>query len=82
MPPNQDFKSSGKPIGKLWKDRRRECAAVLYRAMDITWEDKRLEVQPRLETLSFLMRLMWRLYVRTRPSVWRELGTLVCMHKH
>ena len=30
MPPNQDFKSSGKPIGKLWKDRRRECAAVLY----------------------------------------------------
>ena len=41
LPPNQDFKSSGKPIGKLWKDRRRECAAVLYRAMDITWEDKK-----------------------------------------
>ena len=32
---------------------------------------KRHEVQPRLETLSFLMRLMWLLYVRTRPSVWR-----------
>ena len=41
MPPNQDFKSSGKPVGKLWKDRRRECAAVLYRAMDIAWEDKK-----------------------------------------
>ena len=30
IPPNQDFKSSGKPIGKLWKDRRRECACLLY----------------------------------------------------
>jgi hypothetical protein len=38
--PNQDHKGSGKPIGPLWKDRRRECAAVLYRAMDISWDDK------------------------------------------
>ena len=39
-PPNQDHKEPRKPIGKLWKDRRRECAAVLYRAMGISWEDK------------------------------------------
>lgn len=39
-PPNQDHKEPRKPIGQVWKDRRRECAAVLYRAMDISWEDK------------------------------------------
>ena len=38
--PNQDHKEPRKPIGQTWKDRRRECAAVLYRAMDISWEDK------------------------------------------
>ena len=40
LPPNQDHKEPGRPIGKVWKDRRRECAAVLYRAMDISWDDK------------------------------------------
>ena len=39
-PSNQDHKEPRKPIGQVWKDRRRECAAVLYRAMDISWEDK------------------------------------------
>jgi nitroreductase len=39
-PPNQDHKGPRTPIGQVWKDRRRECAAVLYRAMDISWEDK------------------------------------------
>jgi nitroreductase len=39
--PNQDHKEPRKPIGQVWKDRRRECAAVLYRAMDISWEDKK-----------------------------------------
>jgi nitroreductase len=39
-PPNQDHKAPRKSIGQVWKDRRRECAAVLYRAMDISWEDK------------------------------------------
>ena len=39
-PPNQDHKEPRKPIGQVWKDRRRECAAVLYHAMDISWEDK------------------------------------------
>ena len=38
--PNQDHKEPKKPIGQVWKDRRRECAAVLYRAMDISWDDK------------------------------------------
>ena len=40
LPPNNDHKEPRKPIGQLWKDRRRECAAVLYRAMNISWEDK------------------------------------------
>ena len=39
-PPNQDYKEPRKAIGQVWKDRRRECAAVLYRAMDISWQDK------------------------------------------
>ncbi len=38
--PNQDHKSPKRPIGQVYKERRRECAAVLYRAMDIDWEDK------------------------------------------
>ena len=38
--PNQDHKEPPKSIGQIWKDRRRECAAVLYRAMDIAWDDK------------------------------------------
>ncbi len=40
LPPDQDHKVPQKPIGQVWKTRRRECAAVLYRAMDIAWEDK------------------------------------------
>ena len=40
-PPNQDYKESQKPLGQVWKNRRRECAAVLYRAMNISWEDKK-----------------------------------------
>ena len=39
-PPNHDHKEPRRPIGQIWKDRRRECAAVLYHAMDISWEDK------------------------------------------
>ena len=39
-PPNHDYKEPRKAIGQVWKGRRRECAAVLYRAMDISWEDK------------------------------------------
>ena len=38
--PNHDHKEPRKPIRQVWKDRRRECAAVLYHAMDISWEDK------------------------------------------
>ena len=40
-PPNQDYKESQKTLGQVWKNRRRECAAVLYRAMNISWEDKK-----------------------------------------
>lgn len=40
-PPNQDYKEAQKPLGQVWKNRRRECAAVLYRAMNIPWEDKK-----------------------------------------
>jgi hypothetical protein len=40
IPPNQDHKEPKKKVGQVYKDRRRECAAVLYRAMDIEWEDK------------------------------------------
>ncbi len=39
-PPNQDYKDSQKALGQVWKNRRRECAAVLYRSMNISWEDK------------------------------------------
>ena len=38
--PNHDHKEPRKPIRQVWKDRRRECAAVLYHAMDISWDDK------------------------------------------
>ena len=38
--PSQDHKESKREIGAEYKDRRRECAAVLYRAMDIDWSDK------------------------------------------
>jgi nitroreductase len=41
FPPNQDYKESQKTLGQVWKNRRRECAAVLYRAMNISWEDKK-----------------------------------------
>ncbi len=40
VPPNQDHKEPKKTVAQVYKDRRRECAAVLYRAMDIEWEDK------------------------------------------
>ena len=36
---NQDHKEP-KRNRQVYKDRRRECAAVLYRAMDIEWDDK------------------------------------------
>ena len=39
-PANQDYKEPKKSLGQIWKSRRRECAAVLYRAMNISWEDK------------------------------------------
>lgn len=39
-PPDQDYKEPRMSLGQVWKDRRRECAAVLYRAMDIAWEDR------------------------------------------
>ena len=38
--PNQDHKDPKRTIGQIYKDRRRECAAVLYRSMDIDWDDK------------------------------------------
>ena len=40
VPPSQDHKEPKRNIGQVYKDRRRECAAVLYRAMDIEWDDK------------------------------------------
>ena len=40
LPPDQDYKEPRTSLGQIWKDRRRKCAAVLYRAMDIAWEDK------------------------------------------
>jgi len=39
-PPSVDHKDSRGPIGEVWKTRRRECAAVLYDAMGVAWEDK------------------------------------------
>ena len=39
-PPSGDHKDSRGPIGEVWKTRRRECAAVLYDAMGVAWEDK------------------------------------------
>jgi nitroreductase len=39
-PPSVDHKGTRGPLGEIWKDRRRECAAVLYDAMDVAWEDK------------------------------------------
>lgn len=40
VPPNVDHKGTKSVMGQVYKDRRRECAAVLYRAMEIDWEDK------------------------------------------
>ena len=39
-PANVDHQDSRGPIGEIWKTRRRECAAVLYDAMGVAWEDK------------------------------------------
>ena len=39
-PANTDHKGSRGPIGEIWKNRRRACAAVLYDAMGVAWEDK------------------------------------------
>lgn len=39
-PPDHDYKEPRVSLGQVWKDRRRECAAALYRAMGIAWEDK------------------------------------------
>ena len=38
--PDQDHKDPKRSIGQIYKDRRRACAAVLYRSMSIDWEDK------------------------------------------
>jgi len=37
--PRPDHSDRGK-LGDPWRERRRECARVLYTAMDIEWEDK------------------------------------------
>ena len=34
-----DYPDRGK-LGELWRQRRRDCAAALYSAMDVAWEDK------------------------------------------
>jgi nitroreductase len=34
-----DHRSDGR-LGEPWRGRRRDCAKVLYKAMDIAWEDK------------------------------------------
>ena len=39
-PPSVDHKGTRGPLGEIWKDRRRACAAVLYDAMDVAWDDK------------------------------------------
>ena len=39
-PPSVDHKGTRGPLGEIWKTRRRECAAVLYDAMGVAWEDK------------------------------------------
>ena len=36
---NPDHRSDGR-LGEPWRTRRRDCAKVLYHAMDIAWEDK------------------------------------------
>jgi hypothetical protein len=56
--PNNDHKEPRKPIGPVWKDRRRECAAVLYRAMDISWDDKEARGAASFRTSSYLMHPM------------------------
>jgi len=38
-PSRADHKDKGK-LGTLYRERRRECARALYRAMGIAWEDK------------------------------------------
>ena len=38
--PDQDHKDPKRSVGQIYKDRRSECAAVLYRSMGIDWEDK------------------------------------------
>ena len=52
-PPNQDHREPRKPIGQDWKERRRDCAAVLYRAMDISWEDKEARSAAFLRNFAF-----------------------------
>jgi len=37
--PNTDHPGDGK-LGEVWKERRRECARVLYRSTGVEWEDK------------------------------------------
>ena len=39
-PPSVDHKGTRGPLGEIWKDRCRACAAVLYDAMDVAWDDK------------------------------------------
>ena len=39
--------------------------------MDITWEDKKARGAAAFRNFEFLMRLMWLLYVRTRPCLAR-----------
>ena len=36
--PNTDHPGDGK-LGEVWKQRRRDCAKVLYNAMGVEWED-------------------------------------------
>jgi nitroreductase len=40
VPTNPDHPSTGGRLGEPWRTRRRECAKVLYDAMNIAWEDK------------------------------------------
>jgi nitroreductase len=39
QPAKPDYTDKGK-MGEPWRQRRRDCAAALYSAMDVTWEDK------------------------------------------
>ena len=57
VPPSQDHKEPKRNIGQVYKDRRRECAAVLYRAMDIEWDDKPARASARARTACVFGRL-------------------------